>query len=81
MGRARGGVVAVLGAVVMLVAVLPTMANQIPGDVNGDGVLDAGDVACANATIFDDQMGCATLQHATMQNVLHVNPDGVGQHR
>jgi hypothetical protein len=32
--------------------------SGVPGDVNGDGVADAGDVACAVGTVYGD-IGCA----------------------
>ena len=47
-----------------------------PGDVNGDGVVDAEDLSCATTTVFDPNDGCAVATTAPLEHVITVSPSG-----
>jgi len=68
-----------LKAVVLVVCCgVFAMAAQAydPGDVNGDGVVDAEDLSCAAVTIFDPNDGCAVATSSPLEHVLTVSPSG-----
>jgi hypothetical protein len=65
----------VLTATMLLTAWGALAAAAVPGDVNGDGVVAADDVACVAATAFDAGVGCATAI-GSLENVITVSPSG-----
>jgi len=62
--------------IALAVLLVGAAAAYEPGDVNGDGSVDAADLTCETATIYDPNDGCAVATTSPLDNVVTVSPSG-----